>query len=126
MVSFCGILSLNLVTILRAGTRAGDIAGDAETAEGVVVTNRVASVCAAVGGAGVFEEDEDGGRWLPAGDKYYGEVTFTMSYKDKKSDPFSWLYLDQHTLQRAANANHLNCEIVSLGEHFDYLARLTL
>jgi SAM-dependent methyltransferase len=74
----------------------------------------------------MFEEDEDGGRWLPAGDKYYGEVTFTMSYKDKKSDPFSWLYLDQHTLQRAANANHLNCEIVSLGEHFDYLARLTL
>lgn len=74
----------------------------------------------------MFEEDDDGGRWLPAGEKYYGEVTFTMNYKNKKSEPFSWLYLDQNTLQRAANANHFNCEIVSLGEHFDYLARLTL
>ncbi|MFK7811760.1 MAG: class I SAM-dependent methyltransferase [Maribacter sp.] len=74
----------------------------------------------------MFEEDNDGGRWLPAGQEYYGQVTFTMSYKSKKSKPFSWLYLDQNTLQRAANANLFNCEIVSLGEHFDYLARLSL
>jgi len=74
----------------------------------------------------MFEEDDDGGRWLPAEQEYYGEVTFTMSYKGEKSRPFSWLYLDQNTLRRAAIANHFNCEIVSLGEHFDYLARLTL
>ncbi len=74
----------------------------------------------------MFDEDEDGGRWLPASDKYYGEVSFTMSYKGNKSKPFPWLYLDQNTLQRAANANLFNCKIVSLGEHFDYLARLTL
>lgn len=73
----------------------------------------------------MFEEDQDGGRWLPAGSNYYGEVVFTMSYKGKKSKPFSWLYLDANTLKNAANANHLNCEIVSVGEHFDYLARLT-
>lgn len=74
----------------------------------------------------MFEEDQDGGRWLPASSTYYGEVTFTMSYKKKKSKPFSWLYLDPNTLKNAANANHLSCEIVSVGEHFDYLARLTL
>lgn len=74
----------------------------------------------------MFEEDQDGGRWLPASPTYYGEVIFTMSYKNKKSEPFSWLYLDHNTLKNAANANHLNCEIVSVGEHFDYLARLTL
>lgn len=74
----------------------------------------------------MFEEDQDGGRWLPASSTYYGEVIFTMSYKNKKSEPFSWLYLDHNTLKNAANANHLNCEIVSVGEHFDYLARLTL
>jgi SAM-dependent methyltransferase len=73
----------------------------------------------------MFEEDQDGGRWLPAGSNYYGEVVYTMSYKGKKSKPFSWLYLDANTLKNAANANHLNCEIVSVGEHFDYLARLT-
>jgi 2-polyprenyl-3-methyl-5-hydroxy-6-metoxy-1,4-benzoquinol methylase len=74
----------------------------------------------------MFEEDKDGGRWLPASSTYYGEVVFTMSYKGAKSMPFSWLYLDSNTLKNAANANHLNCEIVSVGEHFDYLARLTL
>ncbi|MEP3211116.1 MAG: class I SAM-dependent methyltransferase [Maribacter sp.] len=74
----------------------------------------------------MFEEDDDGGRWLPADQEYYGEVSFTMSYKGAKSKPFSWLYLDQNTLQQAAYVNDLNCEIVSLGEHFDYLARLSL
>jgi len=73
----------------------------------------------------MFEEDDDGGRWLPADQEYYGEVSFTLSYKGQKSAPFSWLYLDQNTLQNAAKAHDLNCEIVSLGEHFDYLARLT-
>lgn len=73
----------------------------------------------------MFEEDDDGGRWLPASQNYYGEVVFTMSYKGRKSEPFPWLYLDPNTLKNAANANHLNCEIVSVGEHFDYLARLT-
>ena len=60
VVLFCSILSLILATILRAGARADEIAGDAETAEGVVVANRVANACAAVNGAGVFEENEDG------------------------------------------------------------------
>lgn len=72
----------------------------------------------------MFDEDEDGGKWLPATEKYYGEVTFTMHYKGEKSLPFSWLYIDQNTLQSAANANYLNCEIVSLGEHYDYLAKI--
>ncbi len=74
----------------------------------------------------MFDEDEDGGRWLPATTNYYGEVTFTLAYKSKKSKPFSWLYIDPNTLKNAANANQLNCEIVRKGEHFDYLARLTL
>jgi len=74
----------------------------------------------------MFDADEDGGRWMPAGKTYYGEVEFTMQYKDKKSKVFSWLYLDYNTLQRAATANNFTCELVSEGEHYDYLARLTL
>lgn len=73
----------------------------------------------------MFDKDEDGGRWLPATPNYYGEVEYTLRYKSQKSMPFFWLYLDQNTLMQAAIANHLNCEIVSLGEHFDYLARIT-
>ena len=73
----------------------------------------------------MFDDDEDGGKWIPS-DGYYGELTFTISYKNEKEDPFSWLYLDYNTLQNAANSNGLQCELILEGEHFDYLARLTL
>ena len=73
----------------------------------------------------MFDQDDDGGRWLPASKNYYGEVQFTMEYNAKKSKPFSWLYIDFNTLKRAAIANNLNCELVYEGEHYEYLARLT-
>jgi SAM-dependent methyltransferase len=74
----------------------------------------------------MFEEDEDGGYWIPNNGKYYGEVTFTMEYKGIKSEPFDWVYLDFNTLQNACLYNGLECELLCEGEHYDYLARLTL
>lgn len=73
----------------------------------------------------MFDEDEDGGKWIPAGD-YYGEVVFTLHYKGETEIPFNWLYIDYNTLQNAAHANGLNCELVAEGDHYDYLARLSL
>ncbi|TLP82113.1 class I SAM-dependent methyltransferase [Maribacter sp. ACAM166] len=73
----------------------------------------------------MFENDEDGGYWIPDETTYYGEVNFTIKYKNKKTKPFQWLYVDYNTLQRAANFNHLSCELLMEGEHYDYLARLT-
>lgn len=77
----------------------------------------------------MFDEDDDGPDsyrdWIPDSDTYYGEVTFTMQYHEQKSNPFSWLYLDFNTLQTAALDNELSCELVSEGEHYDYLAKLT-
>jgi SAM-dependent methyltransferase len=72
----------------------------------------------------MFDEDEDGGKWI-AGDSYYGELEFTISYKGQKETSFPWLYLDYNTLQNAAIANGLQCELVLEGEHYDYLAKLT-
>lgn len=74
----------------------------------------------------MFDEDEDGGYWIPDGNTYYGEVNFSMTYKGEKSSLFDWLYIDYNTLQRAAIANNLNCELIKEGEHFDFLAKLTL
>lgn len=74
----------------------------------------------------MFDTDDDGGYWIPENTAYYGEVRFTMEYKNEKSDEFPWLYLDFNTLNRAADYNGLSCELVYEGEHFDYLARLTL
>jgi len=71
----------------------------------------------------MFDEEEDSSKWIPA-DGYYGELIFTISYKNQKEVPIPWLYLDYTTLQNAAQANGLECEIIVKGEHFDYLARL--
>jgi len=72
----------------------------------------------------MFDEDEDGGKWIPS-NGYYGELIFTITYKKETETPFNWLYLDYNTLQNIANANNLNCQLVLEGKHFDYLARLT-
>lgn len=73
----------------------------------------------------MFDEDEDGGKWIPS-DGYYGELTFTVTYKGETEASFPWLYLDYNTLQNAALANGLQCELVAEGSHYDYLAKLTL
>lgn len=73
----------------------------------------------------MYDQDEDGAYCIPA-DGYYGELTFTVQYKGETEDTFPWLYLDYNTLQNAAIANGLQCELLLEGEHFDYLARLSL
>lgn len=78
----------------------------------------------------MYDEDESDdsevGYWIPGDVDYYGEVEFTISYKNETEKPFNWLYLDYNTLQNAANDNGLKCELVLEGEHFDYLARLSV
>ena len=74
----------------------------------------------------MFDEDKDGGKWIPSNNDYYGELVFNISYKGEKEEPFDWLYLDYNTLQNAAIANGLKCELVLEGEHYDYLARLSI
>jgi SAM-dependent methyltransferase len=73
----------------------------------------------------MFDDDEDGGKWIP-GDGYYGELTFTVSYKKETEATFPWLYLDYNTLQNVAFAIGLECELILEGEHYDYLAKLSI
>ena len=49
-----------------------------------------------------------------------------MSYKGQRSNDFKWLYLDFNILQAYAKKNELQCELILDGNHYDYLARLTL
>jgi 2-polyprenyl-3-methyl-5-hydroxy-6-metoxy-1,4-benzoquinol methylase len=74
----------------------------------------------------MFDEDNDGGKWVPSDREYYGEVVFNVSYKGTRDKPFDWLYIDYNTLSTIATSNGLHCEMVVEGEHYDYLARLTL
>ena len=73
----------------------------------------------------MFDENDDGSFSVPA-IGYYGELTFTISYKNQTEEPFPWLYLDYNTLQNAAQANGLHCALLKEGKHFDYLAKLSL
>jgi SAM-dependent methyltransferase len=72
----------------------------------------------------MFDEDEDGGNWIPS-ETYYGELTFSLQYKNETEVPFPWLYMDYNTLQNTAIANGLQCQLVLEGDHYDYLAQLT-
>lgn len=74
----------------------------------------------------MFDEDEDGGKWIPSENDYYGELVFNISYKGEKEESFNWLYLDYNTLQNAAISNGFNCELVLEGDHYDYLAKLSI
>lgn len=73
----------------------------------------------------MFDQDEEDGSYLIPANGYYGELTFSVSYKNETEDAFPWLYLDYNTLQNAANANGLQCELIMEGEHYDYLARIS-
>lgn len=73
----------------------------------------------------MFDEDDDGGRWIPTDVDYYGEVIFTVTYKGKKEKPFNWMYVDFNTLNNTANSCGLQCELIQEGEHYDFLARLS-
>ena len=71
-------------------------------------------------------EDEEGNLDLAPEDAYYGEVDFQMQYKQVKGDPFDWIYIDFCTLNLQAAQAGFHVEKIAEGEHFDYLARLTL
>ncbi len=74
----------------------------------------------------MFDEDEDGGKIIPLDQEYYGEVVFNIRYKGQQENPFNWMYIDYNTLQNVAYANELHCELLLEGDHFDYLARLSI
>ncbi|MDC8004476.1 class I SAM-dependent methyltransferase [Aureisphaera galaxeae] len=71
----------------------------------------------------MYDTTEEGGIWVPA-DRYYGELEFMMSYKGEQTQPFDWLYLDEHLFEKLASESGFQFEILARGEHYDYLARL--
>lgn len=71
-------------------------------------------------------EEEDGSIWLDlANDNYYGEMEYTVHYKDHYAK-FPWLFVDYESLSRAATDAGLNIRLEAQGQESNYLARLTL
>ncbi|OQA99388.1 MAG: Methyltransferase domain protein [Bacteroidetes bacterium ADurb.Bin217] len=71
----------------------------------------------------LFEED-DGSFAIPLCG-YYGELEYTVEFEQYTSQPFPWVYVDFDTLASAAESAGWNCTLVTVGEHYDFLARLT-
>ena len=71
-------------------------------------------------------EDEDGSYLIDVAGDYYGMVDFRMQYKQVKGEAFDWLYIDFDTLAYYAEQYGFRAELVSEGEHYDYLAALSI
>jgi len=69
--------------------------------------------------------DEDSYCDVPE-EQYYGEVMYTMAYKQNKTQAFEWLFIDPALLAQKAKENGFNFEKIADGSHYDYLAKLTL
>lgn len=71
-------------------------------------------------------ENEDGSFEIDLADDYYGQVDFQMKYKDVVGKPFDWLYVDYETLAFHAEEAGFSIELLAEGEHYDYLAKISL
>lgn len=72
----------------------------------------------------MFDVDDDGGVWVTGDRVYYGELTFTMSYKGEATEAFDWLYLHFGLLKELSLDAGLQCKLIHKGEHYEYLAKL--
>lgn len=74
----------------------------------------------------LFFED-DGSYWIDiSSEGYYGEMIYTVKYKNEHSTTFPWLYVDFSTLKRIAAEIGFNSELIEEGEEQSYLAKLTI
>lgn len=70
-------------------------------------------------------EDDDGGFWIDTNADYYGELEYHVTYKGD-TESFTWMYLDFDNLKTACSIVGLQCELVLEGDHYDFLARITV
>ena len=70
-------------------------------------------------------ENESGVIEPPYPNRYYGELTYRMRYRNVTGPEFNWLYINPSTLTDIARKCGFRAEVVARGEHYDYLARIT-
>lgn len=69
--------------------------------------------------------EKDGSKWINLNSEYYGEVSYTVSYKEVKGEQFSWLFIDSDTMNAHAQQNGFKLRVLAEGKHYDYLGELT-
>lgn len=71
----------------------------------------------------MYDHSEEGGIWVPS-NHYYGELEFTMRYKNQQSKSFSWLFIDESRFKEKSLEAGFTFEVVVKGDNYDYLAKL--
>ena len=71
-------------------------------------------------------ENEDGSLDIDSDSGYYGEIDYRMQYRGIRGETFDWLYIDFDTLSTYAKQYGFHAEKCIDGEHYDYLARLSM
>lgn len=69
-------------------------------------------------------EEEDGSVLIDLNSNYYGELTYEMQYKQERSKPFPWLFIDYDLLKDIAQQAGFIAELLLVEEDGHYLARL--
>ena len=72
----------------------------------------------------LFENEGEAGFWVPADQAYYGDLTYTTTYKDLTTS-FEWLFVGFELLRDICNSIGLKCEKVLELENYHYLARIS-
>lgn len=72
----------------------------------------------------MYDKSDEGGIWVPS-NRYYGELDFKLKYKGEESESFPILYMDEALFERSCVENKMTFELITRGDHFDYLVRLT-
>ena len=71
-------------------------------------------------------EDDDGSIWIDiASNTYLGEMEYELTYKNNLTS-FKWLFVDYDTFSDIAREVGLIPSMITEGDHYDYLAGLTL
>ncbi len=70
-------------------------------------------------------EEEDGSALIDLAANYYGEVEYTLSYRNYKGKPFKWLFVDYENLEYIAKECGFNSELIYRGDNYNYLAELS-
>ena len=68
--------------------------------------------------------EKDGSKWVNLNSNYYGELIYTMRYKQIQGNSFPWLFIDYNTLAPMAQSNGFEPQLFAIGDHYDYLGIL--
>jgi SAM-dependent methyltransferase len=68
--------------------------------------------------------ENDGSKIINLNSNYYGELIYTMKYKEIIGSPFEWLFVDYKTLSDIAAKNTFDTSLFLAGDHYDYLVVL--